>query len=80
METAQSDCSDGKVLSRDGEDYCTQAVALLALTQGVIIHEIRLVTLFLEWVHSLVIHPPGVHNKTIHLLTCTAAKQAYFVF
>lgn len=33
--------------------------------QGVIIHESLLVTLFLEEVHSLVIHPPGVHNNNL---------------
>lgn len=33
--------------------------------QGVIIHESLLVTLFLEEFHSLVIHPPGVHNNNL---------------
>lgn len=59
-------CSDGKVLSGDSWGCCAQATALLPLTRGVIIHEILLVTLFLEVVHSRVVHPPGVRNKTVH--------------
>lgn len=59
-------CSDSKVLSGDSWGCCAQATALLPLTRGVIIHEILLVTLFLEVVHSRVVHPPGVRNKTVH--------------
>lgn len=54
--------------------HCTQAVALLPLTQGVIIYKTLLVIVFLEEVHTPAMDLPGVHNKTISLLTCGSAK------
>lgn len=57
-----------------------QAVAPLVLTRGVIIHKtLMLLMLFLESLHSHVIHCPGVANKTLCFKTWTMAMLSRLV-
>lgn len=52
---------------------------MLLLTQGAIIHQTLPITLFLEQVHSLIIHPPGVRNKdSTFYLVLQPNKQILF--